>query len=174
MGKNKIIFTFLSIVLLLMSTHVVLADTGPKPRMEFTFKQESSGEPLTIVSGIMYECEQADCSDAPPLKELGPQGFWCDTLSCGAIAYGFSPYHRLEIEFSDGKRRQSDIFQTAGFDSTYTVTIRPDDLLVESQFSPGSLFPRMGIIVLLCACVLAGGALAAGVIVFLLLRRAKT
>jgi len=157
----------------LLPARSVSADTGPKPGMAFTFKQETNGEPLTIVSGLMYECEQADCSDAAPLEELGPQRFWCDALTCGAIAYGFSQFHRLEIEFSDGKTRQSNVFETAGFDSVYTVTIRSDDLLVGGQFSPISDFPRTGIILLLCACLLVAGGLTSGLIVFLVRRRVK-
>ena len=174
MKKLRVLPAFLTLVFLLIPAHAAFADTGPKPGMEFTFKQEAGAEQLTILSGSLYECEQADCSDAAPLQELGPQRFSCDAVTCSATAYGFSQYHRLEIEFSDGKTRQSNIFQTAGFDSNYTVTVRPDDLLVESQFRPGSLFPRTGVIVLLCACVLVVGALVAGLIVFLLLRRAKT
>src|SRR5437867_4905211 len=119
----KLFLLFLSLQFL-MPSHIVLADTGPKPTMEFTFKQELSGETATITSGILYECEQPDCSDAAPLQQLGPQRFSCDGLSCSALAYGFSQYHKLEIQFSDGKTRQSNIFKTAGFDSKYTVTMQ--------------------------------------------------
>src|ERR1044071_6752038 len=115
-----------------------LADTGPKPTMEFTFKQEATGTPITINSGTLYECDQSDCGDAAPLQQLGPQGFTCDAQSCRATAYGFRPYHKIEIQFSDGKTRQSNIFQTAGFDSKYNVTVRSEDLLVESQFNVGN------------------------------------
>src|SRR5215217_986886 len=100
-----LVFLFL-LSQILIPTHTALADTGPKPSMEFTF----TGEPVTIVSGIMYECEQTDCSDAAPLEELGPQRFYCETESYHALAYGFAPYHRIEIEFSDGQTRQSSIF----------------------------------------------------------------
>lgn len=152
---------------LLLPTHSALADTGPKPSMEFTF----TGEPGSIVSGIMYECQQADCSDAAPLEELGPQGFRCEPERCSAIGYGFAPYHRIEIEFSEGTTLQSNIFQTAGFDSKYTVTVRPDDLLVESQFSLG-IIPRTGTFVLLCACAFFAGVLIVAGVVFVLRRRA--
>jgi len=144
----------------------VLADTGPKPTMEFTFKQEPTGEQLIITSGILYECEQSNCSDALPLQELGPQRFTCNALNCSALAYGFSPYHKIEIQFSDGKTRQSNIFETAGFDSKYTVTVRADDLLVGSHFNPGNLFPRTATVLLLCACILIISVVAIGVIIF--------
>jgi len=152
---------------------VALADTGPKPTMDFEFKQELTGEQVTITSGILYECEQPDCSDASPLEELGPQGFTCEANSCHALAYGFSPYHRLEIQFSDGQTRESNIFETAGFESRYTVTVRPEDLLVEAQFSLG-VFPRTGTILVACLCALIGVGLVVGLIIFISRRSSKT
>ncbi|RPJ24785.1 MAG: hypothetical protein EHM33_16705 [Chloroflexi bacterium] len=163
------LFLSLLFLQLLVPARVVLADTGPKPTMDFEFKQELTGEQVTITSGVLYECEQLDCSDASPLMEGGPQRFTCEANSCHALAYGFSPYHRLEIQFSDGQTRQSNIFETAMFNSTYTVTVRPDDLLVEGQLSL-ERFSRVTIILLTGVCVLAGGGLLIGLII---LRRSK-
>jgi hypothetical protein len=160
---------FILLFLLLQSilpSQIVLADTGPKPTMEFSF----TGEDVNIVSGILYECDQPDCSDAAPLEELGPQGLYCETTSCRAIAYGFAPYHILEIEFSDGTTRESNVFETAGFESRYAVTVQPQDLLVEAQISLG-MIPRTGTLILLCSCVAIGGLLALLGIVFFLRRR---
>jgi hypothetical protein len=140
--------------------------------MEFSFKQEQDLLPMSITSGTMYECDQADCSDASPLEELGPQGFRCDAENCNATAYGFAPYHRIEIQFSDGKTRQSNIFETAGFNSSYTVTIRPEDLLVEAQFSLGAL-PPVFLIIVTCICALGGIGLVVGLIIFLVRRSKK-
>jgi hypothetical protein len=54
----------------------------------------------------------------------------------------------LEIEFSDGGRRQSNIFETAGFNSKYSVNVQSEDLLVERQ--PGlNIIPRNILLVLL-------------------------
>jgi hypothetical protein len=128
------------------------ADIGPKPSMEFIFTQGFPGAQVSITSGTLLECQQSDCSDAKPLPHLGPQSFSCETASCHALAYGFSDYHRLEIEFSDGKTRQSNIFKTADFNGTYNVTIRQDDLLVEPQISLGLFSPLTYI--LLCGCCL--------------------
>jgi len=153
----------------LIPTHTALADTGPKPSMEFMF----TGEPVTIVSGILYECEQADCSDSAPIEELGPQGFYCEAESCHAIAYGFARYHRIEIDFSDGQMRESNIFETTGFDSKYTVTVRPYDLLVEPQFSP-SIPPRIGAVLLLAACLCMITLLVISLAVFLIRQRSKS
>ena len=153
---------------------VVLADTGPKPTMEFAFQQNLPDGQVTIKSGILYECDQSDCSDATELKQLGSQGFRCDALSCSALAYGFSDYHKLEIQFSDGKTRQSNIFKTAGFDSKYTVTIQPNDLLVEAQFSlmPSFAFGVIEILVA-CLCALMVIALIIGAILFFRQRSRK-
>jgi len=155
-----------------LPAQTVLADTGPKPQMHFQFKYESAEDHPTIVSGIMYECQQADCSDAAPLEQLGPQGFRCDSEGCSATAYGFAPYHKLEIEFSDEETRQSNIFQTAGFESAYTVTVRQNDLLVDAEFSPAGFAPPLYMIVITCICVLVGLSVVAVVVIFLV-RRSK-
>jgi len=152
--------------------HIVFADTGPKPTMEFTFKQDLPEGELTIKSGILYECDLPDCGDAAPLRDLGPQGLYCDATSCRALAYGFAPYHKLKIEFSDGITRESNIFETAGFDSKYTATVRPDDLLVEAQFSLNILSPLF-LIILVCVCILAAGIVIIGLIIFFVRRSAK-
>jgi len=174
MTKFIVFLLFLILMQVLFSAHAVLADIGPKPTMEFTFKQNlPEGEKHTIVSGILYECDQSDCSDAAPLEEVGPQGFYCDAQSCRAIAYGFAPYHRIEIELSDEITRQSNIFETAGFDSRYTVAVQPDDLLVEAQFSLGVL-PPIAIIVSTCICIVLGLGLITGLIFFIRRRTAQT
>ncbi len=143
------------------------ADMGPKPSMSFDFKQEFAGEPVTITSGILLECEQPDCQDATPLLEGGPQGFTCSESHCYAVAYGFSTYHQLEIQFSDGITRRSNIFKTVLFDSFYTVTIRQDDLLVKPKLSMGIVSIAA---VILCGCCLVVTII---VVVLLLVRRAS-
>lgn len=174
MAKLRVLILSIILIMSFLAPGSVAADIGPKPEMEFEFQQEMVGDQLTIVSGILYECEQPDCSDASPLEELGPQRFSCDATSCYAMAYGFSPYHRLEIQFSDGITRQSNIFETAGFESKYTVTVHPGDLLVEAQFSL-NFIPRTGtaMILVACLCALVGLGLVAGLVI-LLRRRSVT
>jgi hypothetical protein len=167
------LFVLLFFFSLLLPAPDALADTGPKPTMDFAFQQALPAEQVTITSGTLYECEQSDCSDAAPLEEMGPQRFTCQATTCQAMAYGFSPYHRLEIEFSDGLTRQSNTFETAGFDSRYTVTVRQADLLVEAQFSLG-VFPRTGTFLVACLCGLVGIGLLAGLVILMSRRFAKT
>lgn len=175
-AKYKKVIILLLFLLAFLPFRVVSADTGPKPTMGFTFEQGIPGQQVTIVSGTLYECEQSDCQDAKPLAELGPQRFTCDVTSCYALAYGFSPYHRLEIQFSDGKTRRSNIFQTNGFNSSYKVTIRPDDLLVEAQVNPFNFLPINYLpvgIVLLCACLLCLIVVVIVVVVLILNRKSR-
>ena len=172
MKKPRILLLSFILLLSILPAHVVFADTGPKPTMEFEFKQVLSNGQVTITSGILYECDQPDCSDAEPLKELGPQRLTCDAVSCSALAYGFSTYHKLEIQFSDGKTRQSNIFKTAGFDSRYTVTVRPDDLLVEAQFSLTALPPAI-LLIIACLCALVGIGLIIALIIVVVRRSRK-
>ncbi len=86
------------------------------------------------------------------------------------MAYGFSPYHRLEIEFSDGVIRKSNIFKTAQFESHYKVTIQQTDLVVTSKFTLGFFTPLT--YALICGVCLVG-IIAIIVVVILLVRRSK-
>jgi len=125
-----------------------------------------------IISGILFECNQADCSDAAPLEEVGPQGLYCEAQSCRAIGYGFAPFSMLEIEFSDGMTRRSNIFEQVAFDSFYTVYVRPDDLHVEARFTLTS-FPRITRFIVACICALVVLGLLGGAAVFLIRRSKK-
>ncbi|MCL4530036.1 MAG: hypothetical protein M1282_11545 [Chloroflexi bacterium] len=172
--KYKKLIILLLFALALLPLRTASADTGPKPTMDFTFEQGIPGQQLTIVSGALFECQQSDCSDAKPLGQMGPQHFSCGDTTCHALAYGFSPYHRLDIQFSDGKTRVSNIFQTAGFESIYTVTIRSHDLLVEAQFNPNNLLPTTFLpfdVILVCGCLLCLIVVVVIVVVVLIARR---
>jgi hypothetical protein len=151
--------------------HVAQADTGPKPTMDFDFEFESGVEDSAIVSGILFECNAQDCSDAAPLQEVGPQALYCEPESCRAIGYGFAPYTLLEIEFSDGVTRRSNIFEPIDFDSYYTVYVRPEDLRVEPRFSAEAI-PTWAMILIACICALIGIGLVVGLVV-VLRRRAR-
>ncbi|NOT03261.1 MAG: hypothetical protein HOP27_01540 [Anaerolineales bacterium] len=153
--KHKKIFTLLALLLSLIPFQTALADMGPKPSMDFNFTQTFPGDRVSITGGILFECQQADCSDAKPLEEMGPQRFICEVITCHANFYVEAPYHRIEIQFSDGKTRQSNVFETAGFSSIYNVTIQQDDLLVKAKLNPTGIFsPYINLIFLCTACII--------------------
>jgi len=158
-------------MLALLPLNAVSADTGPKPSMDFEFKQGFSGTPLAITNGILFECERSDCQDAKPLQQLGPQHFSCTATSCSALAYGFSTCQRLQIQFSDGKARLSNIFTTSQFQASYQVTIRQEDLLVEPKVSL-NLFNPLTYVLIYGGC-LVGIAILVLVIVLLIRGAAK-
>jgi hypothetical protein len=162
---------FLLILLTFLPLRIVLADTGPKPSMDFEFKQELPGEQVTITSGTLFECEHSDCSDAKPLMEAGPQRFSCDTTSCFSMSYGYKQYHRIEIQFSDNKARQSNIFETVQFNSKYRVIIRQDDLLVEPKFNLDLFSPTSYI--LSCTFCLLTVMIIVGAVILIMRRTAK-
>jgi len=151
--KRRWILQLLMLLASLLPLQAVAADVGPKPTMDFQFMQAFPGSAVTILGGSLYQCNQSDCRDAEPLAALGPQRFSCGPSSCHALAYGFTPYNLLEIQFSDGKTRRSNVFKTDQFQSVYKVTIRSDDLLVEPQISLNLFSPWTYL--LLCVCCLA-------------------
>ena len=169
--KNGWITLFVLVSLLPLKN--TFTDVGPKPTMNFDFVQQPNGQPISIVAGTLLECDQPDCSDAKPLQVLGPQRFSCEANSCSAMAYGFSPYHRLEIQFSDGVTRKSNIFKTAQFQSTYQVTINPTDLVVKARISldPINLWSPYTLILICGICLV--GIIIIVVLIVLLVRRSR-
>lgn len=130
----KKFYLLIVVVLLvgLLPQRNVSADTGPKPSMDFEFVQDSFGGKITIASGILYVCEKPDCSDAQPVMEKGMQGahgFDCGVQSCNAQWDG--NYFQLEIAFSDGVTRKSNIFGKSFFNAKYKVTINANSLVVD-------------------------------------------
>jgi hypothetical protein len=124
--------------LFLVPGQVAHADTGPKPTMKFKFVYDISPA-LKIVSGTLFECSDSTCADATPLRQMGPQGFSCGETSCSSLAYGYSEYHRLSIEFSDGRLRESNVFTKNHFEANYTVHVLEDSLTVKETGGTGQL-----------------------------------
>ncbi len=152
-----------SLLAALLPLGAALADVGPKPTIAFYFQPAAPGDPLTITSGVLLQCQTADCQDAAPLPgPLGPQHFSCEALACDGLSYGFSDYGQLEITFSDGSVRKSNVFAIKHFNSVYDVTINPGSLLVKEHFDPTAL-----IIGGVCLSLIA----IAGVILFLVARK---
>ena len=124
----KKILILIAILLIFLPFRMVSAD-APPPSMDFEFYPQTSGATLTILSATLYGCEGTDCQNPIPIP------ISCGDNTCHANA-GYSS-NRLEVRFSDGKTRQSNVFQSSFAHTVYKVTIRPDDLLVETQSTSG-------------------------------------
>jgi len=103
------------------------ADVGPKPTMTFEFIFE--GEPIAILGGQLFECEDTACAEGRPLEKVGPQYFTCTPTGCASQSYGYRPYHKLVIEFED-RTRESNIFASRSFNDNFQVTVRQNNLQV--------------------------------------------
>ena len=166
-----LLFSGVIILLLMLPLGSAQADVGPKPSMDFTFEYEGM-EPLTILGGVLIECEDSACTAWTFLEELGPQHFSCDQASCQSLAYGYAPYHKLMIDFSDGVTRQSNVFEKRAYNANYTVNVRPDGMQVtEGWGTPAWLVGGMmlGLVigpVLFCLVGIGGLAL----VIFFILR----
>lgn len=118
-----------AVLLMLILLPGVSGDIGPKPLMKFNLVYETQGIP-ELIDGQQIECDDAGCLDARPLEGLGPQGFDCTQDECISIAYGYSQYHRLVINFSD-QQRQSNIFKSSSYFAEFNVRVTDTGLVVE-------------------------------------------
>jgi len=164
MSNFKKILMLIPILLVLLPFGKVSAD-APPPSMDFEFYPQTSGVTITILSATLYGCEGSDCQNPIPIP------ISCGDSNCHANA-GYSS-NRLEVRFSDGKTRRSNVFQSNAAHTVYKVTIRPDDLLVETQSTSGyqsaSGFFQLAII---CVC-LAGILILVILLIIFLIRRSR-
>lgn len=130
------------------------ADIGPKPELDFQFTLPAG---LTIVSGELLVCQDEACTETEPLPELGPQGFNCQPTACHAILYSVSSPFRLQVTFSDGVTRLSNIFEAQSSQNVYTVEVGEADLLVERQASATPLIALLLAVLCIGLLLLAGG-----------------
>lgn len=122
-----------TLLLALMATssgHIVQADLGDKPYVNFEVSVDNGAQ---VTNGVLLMCEKDDCSDAVPLQELGPQGFYCIHSTCYALAYGFSPYLQLQLTLSDGRKVTSHVFQKVAYKAQFVATATGNQLKVEEQ-----------------------------------------
>jgi len=162
----KKILMLILILLILLPFGKVSAD-APPPSMDFEFYPQTSGATITILSATLYGCEGPDCQNPMQIP------ISCGDSNCHANA-GYSS-NRLEVRFSDGKTRRSNVFQSTSAHTVYKVTIRPDDLLVETQSTSGyqSAAGLLNLFTVICiglACILV---LAILLIIFLIRRSRK-
>lgn len=169
-------FQLILTVILLILTPLLMADVGPKPTAEFEIEYQI--EPVPELTGYgLYECRDPDCREADLLEELGPQRFECEQDSCFAMAYGFADTMYIELSFSDGVTRKSNIFTHKHFNAEYSITVSKNDLTVKEigGSPPGGIDPlSFGIYLLIgLGCCLPLLLAAIIVTIVILLRRKK-
>ncbi|MCB2178680.1 hypothetical protein KQH61_04615 [bacterium] len=149
MTKN---FRYLPLLLLLLLTPLLMADTGPKPSA--TFELEYAIEPIPdLTDYVLYECEDAACQESYILEQLGPQHFDCTQYECTSMAYGYGDYLQMALTFSDGVTRTSNIFTKQHFNAEFTVTVQTDDLLVEETGGSANPFVTFLIVAIAVVCL---------------------
>ena len=154
LAKSTRVWSLLVFLAACLPFQVVLADVAPSATLDFEFQAGfSPTSPVTITSGTLFECDQPDCSDAKPLDTSAQRQIWyeqkfsCDKNSCHALTYGFSKYYRIEILFSDGKLRLSNVFEMTELKPKYTVTIHQDNLVVKSPLNaPAPIYTLLGLL----------------------------
>lgn len=106
------------------------SDSGPKPSMHFDIVYATS-KPSSLVKpkAKLMQCKDKECLDASPLPDYGPQTFRCDENTCGSMAYGYAPYQKLVLVFTD-KTRESNVFSAGSLYQEYKVTVTDSALVV--------------------------------------------
>jgi hypothetical protein len=121
---------FAALVLTVSTIGPAYADQGRKPTMQFNVRYSMPCG--RVIQGQLLQSYDPDCADAKPLAFLGPQGVHIGNGNWSAIAYGFSKYAKLVVQFQD-KTRSSNVFTKVSTDAVYTVDVRADDLFVVEQ-----------------------------------------
>lgn len=114
-------------LLLALNAH---ADLGPKPTMHFAWMGKDKVETQSV---YLHQCEDKDCKKSTPLKQLGPQSFFCTETFCEGRAYGFTEFNQLVGKTEDGKVAKSNVFKTHGMESKYIVTAKGTKIKVEAK-----------------------------------------
>ncbi len=108
----------------------LFADIAPTPQIIYNFNYLTA-ETLNIdpSESEQIQCEDNQCLSSQPLGTYGIQKLYCTTSSCHAISYSFKPYQKLIVKFSDGKKRETDVFKTPRtFRSAVQINVGEDSL----------------------------------------------
>jgi hypothetical protein len=107
---KKLLFPVLCFFALAASAR---ADIIPAPQITYNFKYLTA-QPLEIAPAAseQLQCPDVLCQDPQPLGVYGIQRLSCDKQSCFALAYKFQPFQKIAVTFSDGKKRESQVFKT--------------------------------------------------------------
>ncbi|MFN8454158.1 MAG: hypothetical protein U0401_05700 [Anaerolineae bacterium] len=133
----------------LLVTPTASADAGPHPSMRFIFHY--AVDRVAIESSQLIECADAACTHGNQ-----PGQFECISERCWATWYGYGPFFKLVIKFTD-RTRESNIFENRAFNDTLRVTVLDSSLQVESLAWPLGNFFKALLVTLLVETGIAGG-----------------
>ncbi len=127
---------FFTLLLLLFSP--LYSGVFPKPEMDFDFVYQIESQPAILpATSEQIQCEDNQCLQSKPLGLYGIQKLYCQANECFSIAYKYSPYQKLIIDFSDGIKRESNVFPAPDrLHDSFQVTVRGNDLWVERSAQP--------------------------------------
>lgn len=131
--KKLLSFTFLFFALA-----PLWGGISPKPEMDFSFEYQTQHQPAILpATSEQIQCKDNQCIGQEPLGVYGLQKLYCQTGSCFSISYEYAPFQQLIIDFSDGVKRESNVFATPSkLRNSFVVTVREKDLLVEPTARP--------------------------------------
>lgn len=131
---KKILFFFT----LLLAFAPAWGSVSPKPEMDFTFIYQTQDQPAILPdTSEQIQCNDNQCIESDPLGEYGLQRLYCKPDGCFSIAYEYNPYQKLIIDFSDGVKRESNVFRTPSkLRNSFNVIVRDRDLHVELSPKP--------------------------------------
>lgn len=131
---KKILF----FIALILTVAPLWAGIAPKPEMDFTLIYQTENKPvIRPETSEQIQCEDNQCLQSDPLGQYGIQKLYCKTDSCFSIAYEYSPFQQLILDFSDGVKRTSNVFRTPNkLRNSFIVLVRANDLVVEPSIKP--------------------------------------
>ncbi len=131
----------LLLFLLAVSAAPLWSGIFPKPEMDFEFVYQTEQTPAILPdTSEQIQCDDNQCLQSTALGKYGLQKLYCSDKDCFSIAYQYSPYQQLAIDFADGVKRRSNVFPSCRkLRESFTVTVREADLLVQPAKTPRPL-----------------------------------
>lgn len=117
------------------------ANVSPKPEMEFSFIYNTQAKPLIDpVYSEQIQCADNQCIQQTPLGHYGIQKLYCGPGACFSVAYEYDNFQKLIIAFTDGTKKESNIFPAPdSLRSRFNVYVNDNGLTVEpTEVIPGT------------------------------------
>lgn len=128
----------LSLCAVLLFASAAWAGISPKPQMNFNFIYNISPAPeISVDLSEQIQCSDSLCLEEKPIGEEGIQKLYCTAANCFSVAYEYDYFQKLVIYFTDGTKRESNVFKTPGkLHSAFNVYVNENSLTVEETALP--------------------------------------